>query len=292
MFDSPQIVRDWLRLRLGHLPHETFCVLLLDARHCLIDAVDLFRGTLTQTSVYPREVVKLCLARNAAAVIFAHNHPSGIPEPSDADDSTAAADTTSDDAARANYVRTSLSLASTLHIAHLDKLAARMGPDSETYGPIYTMLLDHPVGRFLQSQGFRFTQVGSWFPPTRESEIADTMLRPGVSADFGTLVWNATIVPPIQRIVAPAAKDDETSRSVTSALYQWDQLGRLCTQVGGLRGHALAVLYPPLTLFVIVITANHFFLGAGGGALILCGGLGIVRWSERRRPRRGRSGWR
>ena len=86
LFDSPQIVRDWLRLRLGHLPHETFCVLLLDARHCLIDAVDLFRGTLTQTSVYPREVVKLCLARNAAAVIFAHNHPSGAAEPSTADE--------------------------------------------------------------------------------------------------------------------------------------------------------------------------------------------------------------
>lgn len=86
LFDSPQVVRDWLRLRLGHLPHETFCVLLLDARHCLIDAVDLFRGTLAQTSVYPREVVKLALAHNAAAVILAHNHPSGAAEPSTADE--------------------------------------------------------------------------------------------------------------------------------------------------------------------------------------------------------------
>ena len=86
LFDSPQVVRDWLRLRLGHLPHETFCVLLLDARHCLIEASDLFRGTLTQTSVYPREVVKLALAHNAAAVIFAHNHPSGAAEPSTADE--------------------------------------------------------------------------------------------------------------------------------------------------------------------------------------------------------------
>ena len=63
------VVRDRLRLRLGHLPHETFCVLLPDARHRLIEVVDLFRGTLTQTSVYPREVVKLALARNAAPVI-------------------------------------------------------------------------------------------------------------------------------------------------------------------------------------------------------------------------------
>ncbi|MDR2031903.1 MAG: DNA repair protein RadC [Azoarcus sp.] len=86
LFDSPGAVRDWLQLRLAHLPHEVFCVLLLDARHRLIEAADLFRGTLTQTSVYPREVVKLVLARNAAAVIFAHNHPSGAPEPSRADE--------------------------------------------------------------------------------------------------------------------------------------------------------------------------------------------------------------
>lgn len=86
LFDSPDAVRNWLRLRLGHLPHETFCILLLDARHRLIEAVDLFRGTLTQTSVYPREVVKLALAHNAAAVILAHNHPSGASEPSAADE--------------------------------------------------------------------------------------------------------------------------------------------------------------------------------------------------------------
>ena len=86
LFDAPQVVRDWLRLRLGHLPHETFCVMLLDARHCLIEAVDLFRGTLTQTSVYPRELVKSALARNAAAIAVAHNHPSGQAEPSRADE--------------------------------------------------------------------------------------------------------------------------------------------------------------------------------------------------------------
>ncbi|MDR2689151.1 MAG: DNA repair protein RadC [Azoarcus sp.] len=85
LFDSPAAVRDWLRLHLAHLAHETFCVLLLDARHRLIEAVDLFRGTLTQTSVYPRELVKLVLAHNAAAVILAHNHPSGAAEPSQAD---------------------------------------------------------------------------------------------------------------------------------------------------------------------------------------------------------------
>ena len=86
LFDSPAEVRNWLQLRMAHLPHETFCILLLDARHRLIEAVDLFRGTLNQTSVYPREVVKLALRHNAAAVVLAHNHPSGTREPSRSDE--------------------------------------------------------------------------------------------------------------------------------------------------------------------------------------------------------------
>jgi DNA repair protein RadC len=84
---SPAAVRDYLRLAIGHLPHEVFMLLLLDAQNRLIAAEELFRGTLTQTSVYPREVVKRALAANAAAVIFAHNHPSGVAEPSAADQS-------------------------------------------------------------------------------------------------------------------------------------------------------------------------------------------------------------
>lgn len=83
---DPATVRDFLRLRLANLDHEIFTVLLLDAQNRLIDSVDLFRGTLTQTSVYPREVVKLALTANAAAVVFAHNHPSGVAEPSTADE--------------------------------------------------------------------------------------------------------------------------------------------------------------------------------------------------------------
>lgn len=83
---SPGAVRDYLRLSLGGQLHEVFAVLLLDAQNRLICAEDLFRGTLTQTSVYPREVVKLALQHNAAAAIFAHNHPSGLAEPSAADE--------------------------------------------------------------------------------------------------------------------------------------------------------------------------------------------------------------
>ena len=85
-YADPAHVRDYLRLRLAGLPHEVFRVMLLDAQHHLIDDVELFRGSLTQTAVYPREIVKLTLERNAAAVIFAHNHPSGVAEPSRADE--------------------------------------------------------------------------------------------------------------------------------------------------------------------------------------------------------------
>ncbi len=85
VFDSPGTVRNWLRLRLGQLPHEVFMILLLDAQNRVMASEELFRGTLTQTSVYPREVVKLVLRHNAAAVILAHNHPSGVGEPSHAD---------------------------------------------------------------------------------------------------------------------------------------------------------------------------------------------------------------
>lgn len=85
VFSSPRQVRDYLRLRIATLPHEVFMLILLDAQNRMLAAEELFRGTLTQTSVYPREVVKRVLSHNAAAVIFAHNHPSGIAEPSAAD---------------------------------------------------------------------------------------------------------------------------------------------------------------------------------------------------------------
>jgi len=83
--NSPQAVKDYLRLLLNSRQQEVFMVLFLDTQHRVISSEELFRGTLGQTSVYPREVVKRALAHNAAAVIFAHNHPSGAAEPSHAD---------------------------------------------------------------------------------------------------------------------------------------------------------------------------------------------------------------
>jgi DNA repair protein RadC len=86
VFASPDVVRDYLKLAIGGKPHEVFMALFVDAQHRLLAAEELFRGTLAQTSVHPREVVKRALAVNAAAVVFAHNHPSGVAEPSRADE--------------------------------------------------------------------------------------------------------------------------------------------------------------------------------------------------------------
>ena len=86
LLDSPQATEHFLVARLRDLPHELFCCLHLDNRHRLIAFDELFRGTIDGASVHPREVVKQALARNAAAVILAHNHPSGVAEPSQADE--------------------------------------------------------------------------------------------------------------------------------------------------------------------------------------------------------------
>lgn len=83
---NPADTEAYLRARLRDLEHEVFCCLFLDNRHRVLRFVELFRGTIDGTSVYPREVVKEALAENAAAVILAHNHPSGVAEPSQADE--------------------------------------------------------------------------------------------------------------------------------------------------------------------------------------------------------------
>ncbi len=87
LIDSPQAVRDYLQLQLAGRAHEVFAVLFLDAQNRLIVLEEMFRGTLTQSSVYPREVVLRALHHNAAGVVLAHNHPSGSVQPSRADES-------------------------------------------------------------------------------------------------------------------------------------------------------------------------------------------------------------
>lgn len=85
VLSSPRAVRNYLQLQLRGRQQEVFMAIFLDAQHRVIVSEELFHGTLTQTSVYPREVVKRALAHNAAALIFAHNHPSGVAEPSQSD---------------------------------------------------------------------------------------------------------------------------------------------------------------------------------------------------------------
>jgi DNA repair protein RadC len=89
--NSPGAVKEFLRIKIGQLEHEIFVVIWLNAQNQVIEYVELFRGTLTQTAVYPRELVKGALAHNAAAAIFAHNHPSGVAEPSRSDEVLTAA---------------------------------------------------------------------------------------------------------------------------------------------------------------------------------------------------------
>jgi DNA repair protein RadC len=86
LFSTPQAVRDYLQLQIGGRPHEIFAVLFLDSQHRLIALEEMFRGTLTQTSVYPREVVRRALDLHAGSVVLAHNHPSGTAQPSRADE--------------------------------------------------------------------------------------------------------------------------------------------------------------------------------------------------------------
>jgi DNA repair protein RadC len=86
VLSSPSVVRDYLRLLLADKEYEVFVVILLSTQNHVLSIVEMFRGTLSQTSVYPREIVKTALAANAGAVIFAHNHPSGVAEPSRADE--------------------------------------------------------------------------------------------------------------------------------------------------------------------------------------------------------------
>lgn len=86
VLSSPAVVKDFLRCRMGNLPHEIFAVIHVDAQNALLDYVEMFRGTVSQTSVYPREVVKDALARNSSGLLLAHVHPSGTPTPSRADE--------------------------------------------------------------------------------------------------------------------------------------------------------------------------------------------------------------
>ena len=130
--------------------------------------------------------------------------------------------------ARASYVKTALSLGSTLNLMQLDELAARMGPDSGDEEPFTELVRDHAVGRFLRDRGYRLIQLPSWFVPTARSAIADEVLTPSIGSDFDRLLHDTTILALWDDLfVPPIGHDDAQHRDF--ARFQLRMLERLRT---------------------------------------------------------------
>ncbi|MET0773109.1 MAG: hypothetical protein ABWZ82_08505 [Candidatus Limnocylindrales bacterium] len=145
--------------------------------------------------------------------------------------------------ARANYGRTSMSLAATLGMTYLDALAAEVGPDSDDAIPLTDMLQDPAVGRFFQKRGYRFVQVGSWFGPTRTSAIADeNPVLPGRSDFADNVLRAASIRPLLDRVIGSGEPPANETLHREAALFDWAELERLSTEDSGPRfvlGHVL-----------------------------------------------------
>jgi hypothetical protein len=132
----------------------------------------------------------------------------------------------------ANYVKTSLSLASTLRMDFLDDIAARMGKTNDDQGPIDAVLQDHPVGRFLQARGYRYIHIGSYFGPTRTSRIADVNLHIGSVSDFSTALYDYSALPAIARRLGLAASDPLRERHRATAIFDFGALERVRDEAG------------------------------------------------------------
>jgi hypothetical protein len=132
----------------------------------------------------------------------------------------------------ANYVKTALSLASTLRMDFLDDIAARMGKTNDDQGPIDAILQDHPVGRFLQARGYRYIHIGSYFGPTRRSLIADVNLHLGSVSDLSTALYDYSALPAIARRLGLAGSDPLRERHRANAIFQFDALERVRGEAG------------------------------------------------------------
>ena len=133
---------------------------------------------------------------------------------------------------QANYVKTSLSMASSLNLDYLDDIVARMGPDSDDHGPVFAALQDHVLGRFLQSQGYRFIQVGSPYGPTNVNPYADENPRLGSTSDFAAAVYETSVVPAIGRRIGLVRSTPLRERSYETARFQWETLQGLVDDPG------------------------------------------------------------
>jgi hypothetical protein len=136
--------------------------------------------------------------------------------------------------ARANYSRTSLSLASVLNMEHLDGVAQRVGSGSTDLGPLHAMLNDHRVGRFLREQGYRYIHIGSWFNPTRRSRVADEVLEFATATEFEAVLYETTAMPLLEdhfggeELVMPPADRS----NYENALFQFRALNRVLGDPG------------------------------------------------------------
>ena len=132
----------------------------------------------------------------------------------------------------ANYVKTALSLASTLRMDFLDDIVARMGKTNNDQGPIDAVLQDHPVGRFLQARGYRYIHIGSYFGPTRTSRIADVNLGVGSVSDLSTALYDYSALPAIARRLGLAASDPLRERHRANAIFDFEALERVRGEAG------------------------------------------------------------
>lgn len=132
----------------------------------------------------------------------------------------------------ANYVKTDLSLASSLNMTHLDELAARMGPGSDDHGPINEMLRAHGVARFLKSQGYTYIQVGSRFQPTNVNPYADENPTPDSASDFSTAIVDTSILPALSRRLGLTKSTPSRERYYQAGLFQFRVLDSLVARPG------------------------------------------------------------
>ncbi len=148
----------------------------------------------------------------------------------------------------ANYVKTSLSLASTLNLDYLEDIVAAQGPASADHGPIDARLSDHAVGRFLRDRGYQYVHVGSYFGPTRTSELADRDLGPGGPSDFLAALYDVSALPAIARRIGATTATPARERHHAVGRFQLETLDMLAGEAGPLFVFAHLLLpHPPYT---------------------------------------------
>ena len=182
------------------------------------------------------------------------------------------------DESYANYVKTSLSLAATLNLTYLDEVARRQGPDSDDHSPVFEMLQDHVVGRFLQSLGYRYIHVGSAYGPTDANRLADENPRPGGPSDFASAVVDLSALPVIGRRLGLIPSLPSRERYYRIALFQFETLERIADRPGPKFVFAHLLLpHPPY-----VFTEDGSFVDEDGEGAVAAAYAGQLAYTNRR----------